>query len=111
MGSPHSAGAFCRDRSAPFECYADPDRSAYSAFGLGTAGLRKWALNARVLRRGLGLTRKGVATGLPHPGQDIRQMPGTFVVSRGGTIRLAHYNSDASDNPPIDVVLGALGAL
>jgi peroxiredoxin len=109
MGSPAAAGEFCRERAVPFSCYADPDRSAYRAFALSIAGPARWA-SPRVLARGARLFRKGIAAGLPHPGQDIRQMPGTFVIARGGTIRLAYYNTDASDNPPVEKILGALGA-
>lgn len=110
MGPPAGAGAFCADRGLPFACYADPDRAAYRAFALGPGTVRQWGLNGRVLGRGLRLFRRGVGAGLPHPGQDIRQMPGTFVVGRGGIVRLAHYHADASDNPPIGMILGALGA-
>lgn len=109
MGSAASASGFCRDRDVPFSCYADPDRSAYLAFGLTNAPPTRWA-NPRTIVRGAGLFRRGISSGLPHPGQDIRQMPGTFVVARGGTVRYAHYNADASDNAPIEALLGALGA-
>lgn len=109
QGGPHGAGEFCRQREVPFRCLADPDRGAYRAFGLQIGGPGKWA-SPRVLVRGAKLFRKGVAAGLPHPGQDVRQLPGTFVIGRGGIVRLAHYNEDASDNPPIELLLGALGA-
>lgn len=109
MGSPQGAGEFCRARDVPFRCYADPDRTAYRAFGLANAPPTKW-LSPKVLARGASLFRKGVSVGLPHPGQDVRQLQGAFVVARGGTVRLAHYAADASDNPSMEVVLGALGA-
>jgi peroxiredoxin len=109
MGSPSLVAGFCQEREAPFRCLADPDRSAYKAFSLPTAGPAKW-MGAGMGIKALKLFRKGIAIGLPSEGQDVRQMPGTFVMARGGRIRLAHYNSDASDNPEIDVILGALGA-
>lgn len=110
MGTPSSVGDFCRDRGTPFPCYADPDRAAYRAFGLAAGSPRRWLLNPSVVRKGARLLRKGVAVGLPHTGQDVRQMPGTFVVARGGTVRLAHYGEDAADNPDIRTILGAVGA-
>lgn len=109
MGSPRQVGAFCAERRVPFDCLADPDRSAYRAFGLASAGPGRWLLNPRVIGGSLRLFRRGIAGGLPHPGQDVRQMPGTFVVAAGGTVRLAHYNTDSSDNAPVEAVLGALG--
>lgn len=109
MGSPDSVRQFCEERAVPFECLADPDRSAYRAFALTSGGARK-LLNPNTVIKGVKLYAKGMTTGLPHAGQDIRQMPGTFVVSPGGRIRFAHYNSDAADNAPIRNILGALGA-
>jgi peroxiredoxin len=109
MGPPPGVGRYCRDREIPFACLADPDREAYRAFGVGLGGARE-IIGPRVLTRGLKLFRRGVATGLPHPGQDFRQLGATLVIARGGTIRLAHYNRDASDNAPMEAVLGALGA-
>ena len=109
QGPPANVGGFCRDRLVPFDCLADPDRSAYTAFGLATAGVTTW-LSPRTVVKGAALFRRGLTTGLPHTGQDVRQMPGTFVIERGGRVRLSHYNRDPSDNPSIDVLLGALGA-
>ncbi len=110
MGSPASVGDFCRERGTSFACYADPDRAAYRAFGLAAGPPTRWLLNPNIVRQGARLLRRGVAVGLPHTGQDVRQMPGTFVVARGGTVRLAHYGADAADNPDMEVILGALGA-
>lgn len=109
MGPPSRVGDFCAERRLPFDCLADPDRSAYRAFGLISAGPGRWLLNPRVIGGVVRLLRRGIAGGLPHPGQDVRQMPGTFVVGTGGTVRFAHYNADSSDNAPVDAVLGALG--
>lgn len=109
MGPPGGVGDYCRQREVPFTCLADPDRSGYRAFGLEAAGPGRWA-SPKVVWGGVKLFRKGVASGLPHTGQDIRQMPGTFVVAPGGRVLLAHYHADASDNPHVDALLGALGA-
>ncbi len=109
MGSPASVGEFCEQRAVPFGCLADPDRTAYRAFGLTTGGMSK-LINPGSVLKGVKLYAKGMTTGLPHAGQDIRQMPGTFVIWPGGRIRFAHYNADAGDNPPMPALLGALGA-
>ena len=109
QGPPVNVGGYCADRAVPFDCLADPDRSAYADFGLEQAGVGTWLSPATVVK-GIKLFRKGLTTGLPHSGQDVRQLPGTFVVERGGRVRLAHYNRDPADNPSVQVLLGALGA-
>lgn len=110
MGSPQSVGDFCREREVPFDCLADPDRAGYRAFGIARGSPRQWLVGGSVIRGAARLLRRGVAAGLPHPGQDVRQLPGTFVVARGGSVRLAHYNRDSADDPPAELLLGALGA-
>lgn len=110
MGPPPSVGDFCTEREVPFGCFADPDRSGYRAFGLDRGSPRDWLVGGGVIKGTARLLRKGVAAGLPHTGQDVRQMPGTFVVARGGIVRLAHYNRDSADDPPVELLLGALGA-
>ncbi|HVL81741.1 MAG TPA: peroxiredoxin-like family protein, partial [Actinomycetota bacterium] len=109
QGSPGNVGNHCRERSVPFECLSDAGGEGYDAFGLERSGVTTWLSPATVVK-GLKLYRRGLTTGLPHTGQDVRQMPGTFVVSKGGRVRLAHYNRDPADNPSLDVLLGALGA-
>ena len=109
QGPPPSVGDHCSSRDVPFDCLADPGREAYDAFQLGRAGVTTW-LNPNTVVKGIKLFRHGLTTGLPHAGQDVRQMPGTFVIQRGGRVRLAHYNRDPADNPSLDVILAALGA-
>jgi peroxiredoxin len=109
QGPPANVGEWCRDRDVPFECMSDPGHEAYRAFGLARAGVTTWLSPATVVK-GIRLFRHGLTTGLPHAGQDVRQLPGTFVIERGGRIRLAHYNRDPADNASIDLILGSLGA-
>lgn len=109
MGSPAGADEFCIQRALPFRCLADPDKSAYRAFAVPEAGPGRWMIDPRMARRFVSAVRRGVGVGLPRAGQDVRQMPATFVISRGGTVRLAHYADHAADYPPMKAVLGALG--
>ena len=109
QGPPDNVGGYCRERDVPFDCLSDTDGVGYRAFGLEQAGVRTW-LSPGTVVKGIKLYRHGLTTGLPHPGQDVRQMPGTFVISKGGRVRFAHYNRDPADNPSVEVVLGALGA-
>lgn len=108
MGSPAAVGRWQRERDLPFACFADPERIAYRAFGLAIGGPVAW-IGPRVVARGLALHRRGIGAGLPHPGQDVRQLGGSFVVARGGRIRLAHYARDATDTTDVDALLGTLG--
>ena len=109
LGSAEQARDFCAGRALPFACVTSPDRSAHRAYGLrrGTldqvAGPRVWL---PWLRNQLGERHQG------RFGQgDVAQLPGTFVVDRGGTVRYAHRGSRSSDNPPNEDVLEALAAI
>jgi len=108
MGTPRAVDRWCGERDLPFPCYADPDRSAYRSFGLSNGTAWTW-IGPRVVGGGVRLFRRGIAAGLPHPGQDVRQLAGTFVIARGGRVRFVHYARDAADVPDIDAILGALG--
>jgi peroxiredoxin len=96
---------FCRQREVELECLGDPERAGYHAVGLERGGLKE-LYSPRVGLRALGAARKGAMGGKPEG--DTRQMPGTFVVDRGGRVVYAHYNSDQSDNPPTEEVLEAV---
>lgn len=107
MGQPGNVADYCAQRNMPFVCLADPDRSAYRAYDLPT---RIIPMNVGAVAKGVRLFAKGLTTGLPHPGQDIRQMGGSFVIEKGGRLRLSHVSRDPSSLPSIAVILGALGA-
>ena len=96
---------FCRQREVELECLGDPEREGYHAVGLERGGMKE-LYSPRVGLRALGAARKGAMGGKPEG--DTRQMPGTFVVDRDGRLVYAHYNSDQSDNPPIEDVLEAV---
>lgn len=110
--SAESARQFCDLRAPGAICLADPDRSAYRAYGLyrGTAwqtllSPRIWLSNRRLART------KGYKPELPHTGQDAYQMSGTFIIGTDGRIRLPYYYEDIADHPPVDLLLhGIMGA-
>lgn len=110
MGSVRQVSVYAESRPAGIACYADPDRRAFDAFGLGAAGPSHWLLHPRVLVGAVRLAARGIAVGLPHPGQDVRQTAGAFAVSAGGRIRVAHYPEHAADLPRMPVLLEAIGA-
>ena len=97
---------FCRRREVSLDCLGDPDREAYRAVGLETAGLKEVA-GPRMAKRLLGAATSGHIVGDPKGG-DVSQRPGTFVVATDGRVVLAHYNRDSSDNPATDSVIAAV---
>ncbi|MGE5250626.1 MAG: SelL-related redox protein [Bacteroidota bacterium] len=109
--SPEQAREFCEQRAPGALCLADPDRSAYKAYGLGRGGWRETFLSPRVWRSNRSLLKqRGYRTEMPPPGQDAYQMAGTFIIGRDGRIRLPYYYEDIADHPPVDLLLhGLLG--
>ena len=110
MGTPQGTVEFCSERAIPYQCLADPSQDAYRAFHIPRAGPSKWLFGPRALGYYARQLRRGIGGGGAPPGQDIRQMPGTFVIDRSGKIRMAHYSRDVSDVVSVDDVLAALGA-
>src|SRR5512135_314602 len=48
--TPGMARTFCSERAPGVQCFADPDRKAYQAYGLGRASLLQSVLSLRVMR-------------------------------------------------------------
>ena len=112
QGTQEQTQAFCAERAPGILCLADPDRKAYTAYGLGKGSMRQTFLSPRVWRsnRDLKRTRRW-KTELPPQGQDSMLMPGTFVIGPDGRIRLPYYYEDIADHPPLDLLLhGIMGA-
>ncbi len=110
VGKPEDTTAYCAERGlvAPFVCLSDPDKRAYSAYGLsrGSAGE---LFSPHVVARGFQATLHGHIVGLPKG--DPYQMPGVFIVDRTGVVRYAHRSRDAADNPPNADLFAVLAAL
>ena len=107
-----SAKTFCEQRAPSAVCLADPDRSAYHAYGLYQGTLWQTLLSPQIWRSNRRLARtKGYKPELPPAGQDAYQMSGTFIIGMDGRIRLPYYYEDIADHPPVDLILhGILGA-
>ena len=110
--SAESARQFCDLRAPSAICLADPDRSAYHAYGLYQGTVWQTLLSPRIWLSNRRLARtKGYKPELPHPGQDAYQMSGTFIIGTDGRIRLPYYYEDIGDHPPVDLILhGIMGA-
>jgi len=100
--------AFAAERAPGLRCYADPGGNAYRAWGLkrGNAaqlfGPAVWVETAKASLKGEAISK---VAGDPF------QMPGTFGVSRDGTVRYAYYSLHAGDYPGERSLLRAVEAL
>ena len=111
QGTPEAAKKFCAERAPGLTCFADPERVAYQAYGLGRASLLQSVLSPRVMKSNKRLEReKGWKPEMPPAGQDAFQMSGTFIIGADGRIRLPYYYDDIADHPPIELLLrGVMG--
>ncbi len=108
-GTPAMAKAFCTERAPGVACFADPDRKAYTAFGLGRASLLQSVFSASVMRSNKRLKeQKGFQPEMPPAGQDAFQMSGTFIIGADGRIRLPYYYDDIADHPSVELLLGGV---
>lgn len=109
--SPESTKQFCEQRAPGLTCLADPDRTAYRAYGLVPGNFWQTWVSPRIWVSNLKLARtKGFKPELPPQGQDAYQMSGTFIIGRDGRIRLPYYYEDIADHPPVDLILhGVMG--
>jgi peroxiredoxin len=105
MGSPEEPRAFQQQFDVPFPIVCDPDRELHRAYGLREGTLGELVSPGLALRSLKALGR-GHLPGVPR--QDVRQMPGTFIVDRGGRLLLEHYAKSAADHLPPDAMLSAL---
>lgn len=105
LGDPEETLAFCGARAPGVLCLTDPGQEAYRAYGLGQADM------AALLAPGVVLAGAQAALEGHLPGRtvgDPLQMPGTFVIGRGGAIQLAYYGRTVADHPPLALLLGAI---
>jgi peroxiredoxin len=104
QGSPEQSAELCRRHNAEFQCLSDPQRECYRAYGLARGSFAQ-VMSPRIL---LKATVSALQGNVGRQVGDVFQMPGTFVIDRGGIIRYCHRNRDAADNPPNQAVLAAL---
>ena len=83
---------------------ADPDRSLYATWGVGTTDLRHFA-GTRSLRGVAALAREGIRN--RHPVGSRWQGAATFAIDADGILRLAHYPEFAGDLPDLDAAAEA----
>lgn len=114
QGTPAEADSVLKELALPFPILADPQRTAYAAYGLPRGG---WldVVNVSVAKKAMEVGKRfGVSTsvkGSMLSNSDWKQMPGTFVVDRSGKIAFAHVGADSSDTTPPEKILPALDTL
>jgi peroxiredoxin len=86
---------------------ADPDRSLYARWGVGTTRLGHFA-GGRSLRGVASLARQGIRNRHPHGSR--WQGAATFAVDRDGIVRLAHFPEHAGELPDLDAAAEAARA-
>jgi hypothetical protein len=103
--------AFARQEGLPFPVLSDPDRRAYSAFGLaGRASLRRLYTPGTLLAYLQGFFR-GKLPRLPGRRDDTHQLGGDVIMSREGQVIFKHPSHDPADRPSIEDIKRALKGL
>ncbi len=96
QGTAQDVAKFCKDFAVPFPMLADEKRDAYKAYTL-PRGSYVQIMGPQLLGRAFQALRSGASFGRPIG--DPKQLQGTFVIERGGSVRFAHRGKDSSDNP------------
>ncbi len=107
MNEPEKLATFKKQLQLPFTCLADPQQAAYRAYQcprgswwsvLGPA--MWWRATWMLFKHGLG-----------KPLGDVRQLPGSFVIDRQGTIRFVHRSQHSADWASPDELVRTLSAI
>ncbi|MBN9118708.1 MAG: AhpC/TSA family protein [Planctomycetes bacterium] len=85
----------------------DPDRTAYAAFGLERT---RWLtfFKPRVLWGYACGMWKGYRVKKPYVGEDLLQLGGDFILTRGRKLVFAHASADPTDRPAVAELLAAI---
>lgn len=100
-------------RGYGFPVLSDPERLAYAAYGLLDGAVASvmhdeaWAPGDQSTADKLASSRRGTERALVD---HAWQLPGEFVIAKGGRIALAHRAQYCEDFPPTTVLLGAIAA-
>ena len=106
QGTSEQAKRFCADRAPGATCLADPDRAAYTAYGLGRGSTYQTFISPNIWKSNKRLKEtKGYVPETPPAGQDALVMSGTFIIGTDGRVRLPYYYEDIADHPPVELLL------
>jgi peroxiredoxin len=101
MGDAAQAARFKESRKLPCDVLADPGLRAYAAYGLEKGGMIKIA-GPQMWWAGF---KSVVKYGAARPVGDIWQMPGAFLVAKGGKLLYAHRAANSGDLESYDHIL------
>jgi peroxiredoxin len=93
----------------PFPMLADPEMTAYRAFGLGRTSWGTF-FRGRVLGRYLRLIFRGWRPRKLQEGDDLLQLGGDFVLDRQRRLVYAYRSADPTDRPPPEDLVRAVRA-
>ena len=105
QGSPEETDAFAKQFAPGLTCLSDPDREAYTAFGLERGNFIQTVLNPKIWSAISASRKKGYRLESPPPGQDAKQMSGIFIINKQGRIVLPYYYDHIADHPPLGLLL------
>ena len=105
--APERIESFQRALDLPMTIAADPDRTAYDAYGLRRGSFWKvW--HPRVLWRYVKLVRAGMKLRRPKRGEDLSQLGGDFVIGPDRELRFVHVSRSPDDRPAATVLVDAV---
>jgi len=110
MSQPAVIVRYLAERALPFPVFADPERQAYAAFGLGRTS---WG---RMIRPGIGwrfakaVLRGGKIRGVAK-GEDPLQTGGDFLFGPDRRLTWWYTSPDPTDRPAVNQLLDAANAL
>jgi peroxiredoxin len=107
FASPERITAFLEQYNLTIPVLADPQRAAYSAFGLGRAPWQK-LLAPHVVGRYVKLMARGWLPSKPTPGDDVNQLGGDFVLDAQHRLVYSYRSDNPTDRPRIDELLRAV---
>lgn len=105
QGSAAETAAFAADLELPYRVLGDPDREGYRAYGLAEGGAGQF-LSLSTLKGYWRAFRSGA--GMTKPVGNVRQLPGTFVISSAGVVRYSHPGQHAADTLGAEALLAKI---
>lgn len=108
QGTPETTALFAKEFAPGLLCLADPEKKAYTAYGLERGTLRQTFLNLRVLAAVRASQKKGYKVEAAPDGQDAMLMSGTFIIGTNGKILLPYYYDDIADHPSLELFLNGV---
>ena len=105
QATPKHAAHYKRRYAPDLEILADGDRKSYKAMKFPRASTSQ-LVGPKSLAKGIVRGASGVGVGRPIG--DVNQLGGTAIVQPDGSIAWTHVQQDASDNPSVEELVGAL---